>query len=74
MADRFRIIPKAPNVYIIKRKGLIFWWSIMTGVYDMSWPKEFASREEARTYIDHLLAKEELAREHLKQPVEEYPA
>lgn len=72
--DRFRIIPKDDNAYIIKRKGLIFWWTIKTGCYDLTWPKQFYSKEDARNYIDRLLEQETLARKHLKQGVEEYPA
>jgi hypothetical protein len=73
MKDLFRIRPVAPDQYIIERKGWVFWWTIKEGRYDMTWPKEFDSKESAMDFIDNLLVKEERTREHLAQLVAEYP-
>lgn len=73
MSDLFRIIPVAPDKYQIKRKGWIFWRTIDEFAWGDFWPKQFNSKEDAMDYIDKLLTQEERTRDHLAQPVVEYP-
>ncbi len=78
-SKRFRIVPKAPDVYIVQRKGWLFWKNL--GETRMTWGGdtynhtfEFHSKQTAKETIDTIVRKEAALEAHLSQPIEEYPA
>ena len=78
-SKRFRIVPKAPDVYFVQRKGWLFWKNL--GETRMTWGGDtynhtfvFPNKEEAKAKIDTIIREETALVSHLSQPIEEYPA
>jgi len=81
MPTRFRIKPVAPQEYVVQRKGLICWRTEVDDYYGVEFYKTFATKNEAKAYIDKALKRERAeafqetrTKLHLSQPIEEYPA
>ncbi len=79
-SKRFRIVPKAPDVYIVERKTGSFSWNELTEERE-SWTGRtynhllvFPNKDEAKAKIDTIIREEAALEAHLSQPIEEYPA